>query len=120
MDAAGRIIRVAKPWTIRRWSESKQANGEPLVKVPKEEAHLINPEWTVQEQATLQQLVARYKSQGEGGAWRVHRWRLACFPVVLGDRHRMSLEQHAREKALYISLSVGARRQRLAIPDNCG
>ncbi|KAF8518629.1 hypothetical protein BDD12DRAFT_811084 [Trichophaea hybrida] len=28
--AAEQIIRIAKPWTIRRWSESKLADGEPL------------------------------------------------------------------------------------------
>ncbi|KAF8249294.1 hypothetical protein K440DRAFT_216995 [Wilcoxina mikolae CBS 423.85] len=81
----GKIIRVARPWTIRRWSESKQANGEPLVKVPKDNAHLINLQWTTEEQAKLQQLVDHYESQGEGGTWRVHQWRLACFSLVLGD-----------------------------------
>jgi len=34
-DAAHRMIQIAKPWTIRRWSESKLANGKPLVQIPK-------------------------------------------------------------------------------------
>jgi len=29
--------------------------------------------------------VERFTSQGGSGAWRVPRWRLACFSVVLGD-----------------------------------
>jgi len=45
-DAAHRMIQIAKPWTIRRWSESKLANGKPLVRILKENAHLIDLEWT--------------------------------------------------------------------------
>jgi len=84
-DAAHRMIQIAKPWTIRRWSESKLANGKPLVRIPKENAHLIDLEWTEDEQAKLKTLVERYTSRGASGAWRVHRWRLACFSLVLGD-----------------------------------
>jgi hypothetical protein len=84
-DAAHRMIQIAKPWTIRRWSESKLANGKPLVRIPKENAHLVDLEWTEDEQAKLKSLVERYTSRGASGAWRVHRWRLACFSLVLGD-----------------------------------
>jgi hypothetical protein len=84
-DAAHRMIQIAKPWTIRRWSESKLANGKPLVRIPKENAHLVDLEWTEEEQAKLKTLVERYTSRGASGAWRVHRWRLACFSLVLGD-----------------------------------
>jgi hypothetical protein len=55
--AAEQIIRIAKPWTIRRWSESKLADGEPLVKMPKVNQHIVNLTWTTAEQQTLQQLV---------------------------------------------------------------
>ena len=48
-------------------------------------AHLVDLEWTEEEQAKLKTLVERYTSQGASGAWRVHRWRLACFSFVLGD-----------------------------------
>jgi len=84
-DAAHRMIQIAKPWTIRRWSESNLANGKPLVRIPKENAHLVDLEWTEEEQAKLKTLVERYTSRGASGAWRVHRWRLACFSLVLGD-----------------------------------
>jgi hypothetical protein len=30
-DAAHRMIQIAKPWTVRRWSESNPANGKSLV-----------------------------------------------------------------------------------------
>jgi len=84
-DAAHRMIQIAKPWTIRRWSESKLANGKPLVRMPKENAHLIDLKWTEDEQAKLKTLVERHTSRGASGACRVHRWWLACFSLVLGD-----------------------------------
>jgi len=59
-DAAHWMIQIAKAWTIRRWSESKLANRKPLVQIPKETAHLIDLEWTEDEQANLKSQVERY------------------------------------------------------------
>jgi hypothetical protein len=84
-DASHRMIQIAKSWTIRRWSESKLANRQPLVRIPKENAHLVDLEWTEEEQAKLKTHVERYTSRGASGVWRVHRWRLGCFSLVLGD-----------------------------------
>jgi len=72
-DAAHRTIQIAKPWTIRRWSESTLANGKPLVRIPKVNAHLIDLEWTEDEQAKLKTLVERFTSRGASRAWRGHR-----------------------------------------------
>ena len=85
-DAANLMVQIAMPWTTRRWSESKLANGTPLTRILKENAHVIDPELNVDEQAELKTLVEWYTSQGASGAWRVHRWWLACFLLVLGDR----------------------------------
>jgi hypothetical protein len=79
------VIQNPKQWTIRRWSESKLANGKPLVRIPQENAHLIDLKWTEEEQAHLKTLVERYTLWGTSGAWRVHRWQLACFSLVLED-----------------------------------
>jgi hypothetical protein len=84
-DAAHRTIQIAKPWTIRRWSESNLAIGKPLVRIPMENAHLVDLEWTEEQQAEVKSLVARYTSRGASGAWRVNLWRLAWFSLVLGD-----------------------------------
>jgi hypothetical protein len=84
-QATHQIIEITNPWTIRRWSESKLANGKPLVLMLKENAHLIDLEWTEDKQAKLNALVERYTSYGSSGAWRVHPWQLACFSLVLGD-----------------------------------
>jgi hypothetical protein len=83
--AAHRMIQIATPWTVRRWSESKLTNGKPLVRIPKENAHLVDLEWTEDKQAKLKTLVERFTSRGTSRAWRVHRWRLACFSLLLGD-----------------------------------
>jgi len=84
-DAAHWMFQIAKPRTMRRWSESKLANGKPLVWIPKENAHLVDLEWTEDMQAKLKTLVVRYTSRGGSGAWRVHRWRLACISLGLAD-----------------------------------
>ena len=83
--AAHWMIQIAKPWTMRRWSELKQGNGKPLVRIPQENANLVDLEWTEDEEAKLKTLVERSTSRGASGAWRVHRWRLACLSMVLGD-----------------------------------
>jgi hypothetical protein len=45
-DMAHRMIQIAKPWTIRRWSESRHVNGKPFVLILKENARLVDLEWT--------------------------------------------------------------------------
>jgi len=84
-DAAHRIIQIVKPWMIRRCSWSKFANGKLLVWIAKKNAHLVHLEWTRDVRVNLQTLEERHISQGASGVWRVHRWWLACFPLVLED-----------------------------------
>jgi hypothetical protein len=50
------MIQIAKPCTIRRWSELKLANGKPLVRIPKQYAHHVDLKWTEEEQAKLKTL----------------------------------------------------------------
>jgi len=47
--------------------------------------HSVDLDWTEKEQAKPKTLMERYTSQGASGAWREHRWRLACVSLVLGD-----------------------------------
>ena len=84
-DAAHRMIQIAKPWMIRRWSEWKLANGKPLLAILKQNAHLVELELTENKQAKLKTLVERYTSRGAAGAWRVQTCRLVCCSFVLGD-----------------------------------
>jgi hypothetical protein len=67
-DAAHRMIQITKPWTIRWGSESKLANGKPLVRIPKQNAHLVDLQCTEDEQAKLETLVERFTSQGTSSA----------------------------------------------------
>jgi len=53
------MIQIAKPWTIRRWSQSQLPNGKPIVPIRKENAHPIDLEWTEDEEAKLKALVER-------------------------------------------------------------
>jgi len=71
-DAAHRMIQIAKPGTMRWWSESHLANSKPLVQILTENAHLIYLEWSEDVQAKQNTLVGRYTSQGASGAWKVH------------------------------------------------
>ena len=96
-DAVHRMIQIATPWTIRRWSESQLASGKPLVRIPKEKAHLMDLEWTEEEQAHVKTLVERYTLRGASGVSRVLRWRITYFSLMLGnteDRNSVSGQWH--------------------------
>jgi hypothetical protein len=84
-DAAHRMVAIAKPWTIKMLSESKLANGKPLVPIRNENAHHVDLQRIEEEQAKLKTLVERFTSQGASGARRLQRWLLPCFSLVLGD-----------------------------------
>jgi hypothetical protein len=75
----------------------KLANGKALIRIRKENAHLVDLEWTEEEHAHLNTLVERYSSQGASAAWTVHKCSLACFSLVLGDtenRNNLSGQWH--------------------------
>jgi len=78
-DAVHRLRQIADPSTILRWSESKLAIGQQCSWITKKHALLNDLEWTEDKQATLITLVERYTSRDGSGAWRVHRWWLACY-----------------------------------------
>ena len=90
--------KMHKPNSIRRieWyrlqshgqsggGRNRIANEKPLVRIPKENTHHIDLEWTEDEHSTLKTLLETYTSQGDSGACMVYRWRRACVSLVLGD-----------------------------------
>ena len=86
--AAQAMIEVVRPWTIRRWTESKLESGAPLVAIPTEIIHQVTLEWTPEEQEHLAAVAKRLKEQALTDlcgwvVWRVHRWQLACFTFPL-------------------------------------
>jgi hypothetical protein len=78
-DMVHRMIQIPMPWIIWRWSESKLANGKPLVQIPTGNGPLIDLEWTEDQQVKLKIPVERYTSQSPSGAWRVHQRELVHF-----------------------------------------
>jgi len=58
-DGAHWMIQLAKPWKIRRWSESELTNRNPLLCIPQENAHLVDLEWNEDEEAKLTTRVER-------------------------------------------------------------
>jgi len=79
------MIKILKHWSIVRWSGSTLKTGKPLLWIPKQNAHLVDRQWTEEEQATLKTVADSYTSQGPSGACRVHKWWQAYFSVALGD-----------------------------------
>ena len=80
-----RILQIIKPWTLRSGAEFKHPNGIPLVIILKENEQLDDPEWTGDEQLTLNMLVERTSSPSSAKPWSIYRWKRGCFSVVLED-----------------------------------
>jgi hypothetical protein len=81
-DAAHMMIQMEKPRTMKRCSQSNLANEKLLVQLLKENAHLLDLEWTEDQQANQETRVERYTSRSASGAWRVPSWWLVCFPLA--------------------------------------
>jgi hypothetical protein len=56
-DAAHRMRQIAKPWTIRSWSQPKITNGKPLGRKASQIPHIVDHEWIQDAQAKLKTLV---------------------------------------------------------------
>lgn len=76
------MIHIAKPWAIRRWSEFNLVNGILYVQIPQENQHLVDLEWTQNQQAELKTFPHWYTVQGSSECWRVLRWQLACSHYI--------------------------------------
>lgn len=78
------IKRCVWPWTIRRWSESKNSDSTPLVKVPDLVVHEVCLEYTPNEREWLDKWVQNTKEDLKDKFMStVHRWRLACLSADL-------------------------------------
>lgn len=85
MEVAHQMIWIAKPSTMKRWSKSTVANGWPLIQIWMVNAHLIDLEWTEQEQAKLKYLLEKHTWQGafENGGWKSVENRIFYVYIVL-------------------------------------
>ena len=83
-DAYLAMKTVAHPWLIRRWFETKGADGEPLVTLPDHVIHDIRLKYTKAELDRLRGFVGELKSERKGHvATVIHEFRLACFSMSL-------------------------------------
>jgi len=71
-DMAHRMIQIAMPWKISSWSQLKLANGKALVRILKHNVHLVDAEWTEEEQGKLNIPVERYTLRSASRAWKVY------------------------------------------------
>jgi len=84
-DAAHWMIQMVKVRIMRRWSELKLMNRKLLVRIPKDNAHLIDLQWTDNQQAKLKTLVKNYPFRGTLEECRVHGLQLAYLWLVMRD-----------------------------------
>jgi len=84
-DAVHQMIQIAKRWTIKQWYESKLASTKPVNLMRNANAPLIDVDSSEERLANLTTQVERYSSRGALGAWRVDRWWLVYFSLMLGD-----------------------------------
>jgi len=52
-EAYDQIKDISWPWTIRRWGETKDANGEPLVHIPELVQHDVRLQYTDDEATAM-------------------------------------------------------------------
>ena len=83
-EAYGLLRTIAHPWMIRRWAETKGANGEPLVALAKHVFHDVRLRYTKMEGDRLQGYIKELKEKKHGHvATVIHEWRLACLSMDL-------------------------------------
>jgi hypothetical protein len=66
-DVAPRMIQISKPSMIRQWSQLKLGNIEPLVRIPKQNAHLIDLVETEAKHVHQKTVVEKYNASGSSG-----------------------------------------------------
>jgi len=85
-EAYDKIKDISWLWTLRRWGETKDANGEPLVRIPKLVQHEVRLEYTNNEATAMDSWIEDTK----GDKWNaiqtvLHEWCLACLTMALPD-----------------------------------
>ena len=85
-EAYEQIKDIAWPWTIRRWGETKDSNGEPLVRIPELVQHDVRLQYTDAEASAMDDWIKNAKDDKWNAIQTVlHEWRLACLTMDLPD-----------------------------------
>ena len=77
-EAYDQIKDIAWPWTIRRWGETKDANGEPLVRIPELVQHDVRLQYTNDEATAMDGWIEDTKGDKCNAIQTIlHAWRLS-------------------------------------------
>jgi len=100
-EAYAQIRDIVWPWTIRRWGETKDANGQPLVSIPDLVQHDVRLQYTHAESMAINYWI----QDAKGDRWNavqtvLHEWRLACLSMDLPDND-LSSEDSADGRVAY-------------------
>jgi len=92
---------IAWPWTIRRWGDTKDANGEPLVHIPKLVQHDVHLQYTDDEATAMDGWIEDTK----GDKWNaiqtvLQEQRLACLTMALPDNDISSDDSESMDAAV--------------------
>ena len=95
------LKKIAHPWLIRRWAESKTADGQPLLALIPHLTEDVRLSYTEEEGARLQEYITTFKAERNNQvAMVIHEWRLACLSMDLpgNDTLTEGTEVHYRRE----------------------
>ncbi|KAG0632751.1 P-loop containing nucleoside triphosphate hydrolase protein [Tuber brumale] len=87
--------------TIWRWGETRDANRQPLVRIPELVQYDVCLQYTTDEANTIDQWI----TDAKGNKWNaiqtvLHEWRLACLTMYLPDNDVSSKDSESGEAAV--------------------
>jgi len=100
-EAYDQIKDIAWQWTIRGWGETKDANGEPLVRIPELVQHDVRLQYTDDEATTMDGWIEDTK----GDKWNaiqtvLNKWHLACLTMDFPDNDISSDDSESMDAAV--------------------
>jgi len=101
-EAYDQIKDIAWPWTIQRWGETKDANGEPLVCIPELVQHDLRLQYTDDETTAMDGWIEDTKGdKGNAIQTVLHEWRLTCLTMDLPDNNISSDASESMDAAVF-------------------
>lgn len=102
MEAAYDALKaISYPWLIRRWADSKNGDGEPLVDLAKHVFHDVRLEYTNTELDDINAHILEIRDERRGQvATVIHEWRLACLSMDLPGNDMVAVggQTHYRQE----------------------
>jgi len=100
-EADDQIKDIAWRWTIRRWGETKDANGEHLLCTPELVQHGVRLQYIDNEATAMDGWIEDTKGDNWNAIQTVlHEWRLACHTMDLPDNDISSDDSESMDEAV--------------------